>query len=52
MVSNAFKRQEDAGPLQGDQVRGGEHHVQPQNVFVEVTQRSGVWTIDRDCTTN
>jgi len=50
MVGDSLKRQQDARPSKGDEVRGGEHHLQIQHVLVEVAQPSGVWTIDRDCT--
>jgi hypothetical protein len=36
VVSNTFERQQDACPLQGDEVRGGKHHLEVQHVLIEV----------------
>jgi hypothetical protein len=36
VVSNTFERQQDACPLQGDEVRGGNHHLEVQHVLIEV----------------
>jgi hypothetical protein len=46
VIGDSLKREEDSCTLQGHELVGGEHHLEVQNVLVELSQRGGVWAID------